>query len=271
MRFTFGNRGNVVVIVAVGIVAAGGIGYAAIPGADGQIKACYANTNGLLLGIPHSKGDLRVVDEGEACRSYETTLKWNQKGIKGDTGATGAAGSLGPVGPVGADGLDGATGPAGPPGQMGPAGPAGPVGPEGAAGDVGPEGPQGPEGPKGATGANGPAGPAGPPGPAGPAGTVSGYEQVSKVFVFTGPTHQDLGVSGSVICPTGTAVTGGGFYLWSEGTDGDNTWGHIETADEVINGASGSSSGWFVAIKEGPEANRVRLELTVYALCVALQ
>ena len=39
-----------VLIAAIGIVAAGGIGYTAIPGADGQIKGCYAKTNGILLG-----------------------------------------------------------------------------------------------------------------------------------------------------------------------------------------------------------------------------
>jgi hypothetical protein len=32
----------------------------------------YATTNGILLGIPHSKGDVRLVAVGEACRTYET-------------------------------------------------------------------------------------------------------------------------------------------------------------------------------------------------------
>ena len=62
MKLKFGSKTNVVTLAAIGIVAAGGIGYAAIPSADGQIKGCYARTNGLLLGIPHSKGDLRIVD-----------------------------------------------------------------------------------------------------------------------------------------------------------------------------------------------------------------
>jgi hypothetical protein len=98
MRLKLNSRTNLVVLAAVGIVAAGGIGYAAIPGADGQIKACYATSNGLLLGIPHSKGDMRVIDEGETCRAYETTLRWNQKGVKGDAGPVGPAGPAGPAG-----------------------------------------------------------------------------------------------------------------------------------------------------------------------------
>ena len=140
MRLKFGSRTNVVVLAAIGIVAAGGIGYAAIPGADGQIKACYANTNSILLGIPHSKGDLRIVDEGEACRSYETTLKWNQKGVKGDTGLQGIQGIQGVPGEPGEDGADGADGATGPRGEQGVAGPGGPVGPKGDKGDPGTSG-----------------------------------------------------------------------------------------------------------------------------------
>ena len=132
-------RRSCVAIAAIGIVAAGGVGYAEIPGADGLIKACYAKTNGILLGVPHSKGDLRIVDEGEMCRGYETTVKWNQKGVKGDTGATGAIGPVGPTGPTG------------------PTGPGGPEGPVGPAGQDGTDGTQGPPG------ATGPAGPSSPP------------------------------------------------------------------------------------------------------------
>ena len=78
-----------------------------------------------------SRCDLRVVDSSETCRNYETTLKWNQQGVKGDTGATGATGETG------------ATGPQGPQGEQGPIGiqgPQGPVGPQGAAGPQGPAG-----------------------------------------------------------------------------------------------------------------------------------
>jgi hypothetical protein len=71
------------------VAALAGGAYAAIPGADGQIKGCYALTDGLLLGIPHAKGDTRIVDETESCRAYEKTLKWNQKGPTGPQGPAG--------------------------------------------------------------------------------------------------------------------------------------------------------------------------------------
>ena len=90
-----------------------GVAYAAIPGGDGQVKGCYAVSSGLLLGIPHSKGDTRIVDEAEACRSYEKFIKWSQIGPKGDTGPqgakgdTGAQGLQGPKGDTGAQGAPG--------------------------------------------------------------------------------------------------------------------------------------------------------------------
>lgn len=98
---------------------------AAIPGANGAIKGCYARTDALLLGIPHSKGDARIVDENEGCRSYETLLFWNQTGPRG------------PTGPQGAQGDTGAAGPQGPTGERGPQGPAGPTGATGATGPAG--------------------------------------------------------------------------------------------------------------------------------------
>ena len=88
MRLKFGSRTDVVVLAAIGIVAAGGIGYAAIPGSDGQIKGCYARTNGLTRD-PHSKGDLRIVDSGEGCRAYEAAIKWSQTGPAGPAGPAG--------------------------------------------------------------------------------------------------------------------------------------------------------------------------------------
>lgn len=88
------------VATATAVVTAttSGAAVAAIPAADGTIKGCYANVNSLLLGIPHSKGDARIVDENEGCRSYETTLKWNQTGPRGPAGPTGATGAAGAPG-----------------------------------------------------------------------------------------------------------------------------------------------------------------------------
>jgi hypothetical protein len=116
------------VAAAVATVGATAVATGAIPAADGTIKACYATTNGVLLGIPHWKGDTRIVDSDESCRSYERALAWNQRGPKGDVGPAGPQGPKGDVGPQGPKGDTGATGPSGPQGPPGPQGPAGPAG-----------------------------------------------------------------------------------------------------------------------------------------------
>jgi hypothetical protein len=87
----------------------------AIPGGDGAIKGCYAKSSGVTGGL-HSRGDLRVVDEGEACRSYEIPLTWAQRGPQGPQGSAGPAGPQGPEGPRGDQGEQGE---AGPPGDSG--------------------------------------------------------------------------------------------------------------------------------------------------------
>jgi len=161
MRNKLARNGNILALTLLGVLVTVGIGWAAIPGTDGQIKACYATTNGLLLGIPHSKGDTRIVDSGEACRSYEKTIAWNQQGPQGD---------VGPVGPKGETGAAGAQGPKG---------------------ETGPAGATGPGGPKGDPGAQGASGPQGPAGPAGPAG-------VSDAYYVQGGPGQQFGIKGGV-------------------------------------------------------------------------
>lgn len=110
------------IAVAGGLLAAGGLAYAAIPGPDGVIRGCYV-TNTPILGP--AKGTVRVVDTGEACRSNETAIGWSQ---------TGPRGLPGPAGPQGSPGSPGSPGPAGPTGPAGPAGPQGEQGPAGADG-----------------------------------------------------------------------------------------------------------------------------------------
>lgn len=107
-------------LVALGVLALAlfGVSYAAIPGSDGVVNGCYAKTDGLLLG--HSKGDLRVVDSGESCRSYEIALSWNQQGLKGAPGPQGLKGDPGLQGPKGDPGLPGLKGDMGDPGPQGP-------------------------------------------------------------------------------------------------------------------------------------------------------
>lgn len=51
-------------------VGLGGIAFAAIPGSEGEIDACYEK----------SDGQLRVVDPSEVCRDDEKALTWNQQG-----------------------------------------------------------------------------------------------------------------------------------------------------------------------------------------------
>jgi hypothetical protein len=78
-------RSHVIGYVAI-FIAFGGVAYAAIPSASGEFTGCYATTNGLVLNIPHSKGDLRLVEPNEACRSYERRVTWNQEGPPGEPG-----------------------------------------------------------------------------------------------------------------------------------------------------------------------------------------
>ncbi len=148
---------------------------AAIPGAGGQINGCYT-TGGL------QKGNVRIVDEGVACRNGETAISWNQKGKQGDagpagaTGLAGVAGAKGDAGEKGEAGVAGAPGATGAPGTPGAKGDAGPAGRDGVNGEDGRDGAKGdngvagPAGPKGDTGAVGPAGPQGVAGPAGAPG-----------------------------------------------------------------------------------------------------
>jgi hypothetical protein len=68
---------------------------ASIPDPAGVIHGCY-KTN---------KGDLRVIDPSsqdkdlKSCKNDETSLYWNQTGLKGATGPQGPIGLPGPAGP----------------------------------------------------------------------------------------------------------------------------------------------------------------------------
>ena len=71
---------------------AGGIAWAAVPAAEGQINGCYQK----------NEGQLRVIDPGaDACQPSEIPIAWSQAGgpgLPGDSGVPGRAGQ---------DGLDG--------------------------------------------------------------------------------------------------------------------------------------------------------------------
>jgi hypothetical protein len=89
MRF---RRRAVLVAVAAILVLAGGIAYAAIPGANGTITGCYK-----------ANGSLRVIDAeaGQTCTSSEQQLTWNQTGPQGPEGPQGPTGPPGPSGALG--------------------------------------------------------------------------------------------------------------------------------------------------------------------------
>ena len=138
--------------VAASTVTAVALGGAALAAASGEatvIHGCVSQANGVL----------RVVSDGAACRTNETTIAWNQEGPTGSQGPQGETGPQGPQGETGLTGATGAIGPQGPQGETGPQGPAGATGATGARGPQGETGPQGPQGVPGAQGATGPAGP----------------------------------------------------------------------------------------------------------------
>ena len=89
-------------IVGIGTLGAAGIAVAGIPGQDGIISGCYNNTNGGLRLIDRSSGD--------ACKTGETAIQWNEAGPQGPSGP---AGPVGPQGPAGPQGLPGPAGPEG--------------------------------------------------------------------------------------------------------------------------------------------------------------
>src|SRR5690349_23719555 len=101
---------------------------AAIPSPSGTIYACYQKDNSPIPGAPYYKGDVRIRDQAEACKSIEIRISWNSVGQTGATGPAGATGAVGPTGATGAkgatgaNGLNGATGAAGANGATGAAG-----------------------------------------------------------------------------------------------------------------------------------------------------
>jgi len=116
-------RGSIPALAAVGVMAAVGVGYAAIPGSDGKISGCYG-----------SSGQLRVIDAdaGAKCAKSETALRFSQTGPKGDACLPTTPACVGPRGGDGTDGKDGqsctATNPDGSLAQPACRGPQGPAG-----------------------------------------------------------------------------------------------------------------------------------------------
>jgi hypothetical protein len=120
MKITGTHKRTLPAVALAMTMAAVGVAYAAIPGADGVIHSCYnASSN--------PSGQLRVIDAaaGAKCAKNEKALDFNQRGPKGDKGdkgdpclATNPA-CVGPQGPAGADGADGQDGAPGADGAKG--------------------------------------------------------------------------------------------------------------------------------------------------------
>ena len=121
-RASRGGRLLLALVLGTAIFGIATAVQASIPDPSGVIHGCYMKSGGALSVI-----DASVT----TCKSGQTALDWNQRGV---TGPTGAQGPVGAKGATGQAGPKGATGPAGPPG------PAGPSGPKGAKGATGPAG-----------------------------------------------------------------------------------------------------------------------------------
>ena len=150
-----------------GSALVGGVAWATIPDSGGVIHTCYSQ----------STGTWRPIDYPTArCKSGETQLDFNQRGVQGNPG------------------------------------PQGPPGPKGDKGDQGDQGLQGLQGPKGDKGDKGDTGDTGPVGPQGPSG-ISNYQTAQSppatvaLFDFK---------SADATCPSGTKPIGGGAAIGSD-------------------------------------------------------
>lgn len=182
-----------VVAAALGSLA-GGVAWGTI-GDGGNVQACYSKLGGFL----------RVIDpaKGEACNSkLETSISWNQHGVKGDPGPAGPAGPAGPQGPAGLQGPQGNDGTKAADGAQGPSGDPGSPGADGAKGDTGPAGAQGPKGDPG------PQGPKGDPGTAGltyrEPWSLNGTYNAGDIVTLDGSSYVATAHAGLGHAPPGT-------------------------------------------------------------------
>jgi hypothetical protein len=116
MKDRFTSKGSILALALLGAMAAVGVGYAAIPSANGVIHSCYnASSN--------PSGQLRVIDSdaGAKCAKNEKALDFNQQGPKGDKGDKGDACLATDPACVGPQGEKGDKGDPGAPGAPGPA------------------------------------------------------------------------------------------------------------------------------------------------------
>lgn len=202
-------------------IAAGAIaGTAGIAIATTVVTNAYTDSAGVYHGcVGSASGLLRVVTPGDACRTNEVAIDWNQTGPQGPQGIQGPKGDKGDTGATGAQGLQGLQGPKGDQGDTGATGPQGPPGPKG---DTGAQGPQGVQGP---VGAQGPVGPQGPP------GSVGALVRHEGNAVDLGPLGS--GFSEARCAANEHAVSGGG---WVVGGSLSDSWMSLDGRGWIVKG-----------------------------------
>jgi collagen triple helix repeat protein len=269
------TRAVVVGVSTVVLATTGAAAFAvASRDADQVVRACYRSDTGAVRIV--SIGGEKVA---KGCTAKEVAVRWNQEGVAGEAGAAGAVGATGDTGAVGPAGNTGPAGPQGEPGAQGPqgeqgvpglpgeqggTGATGEQGPQGEQGGQGARGLQGPQGQRGEPGEQGDQGPHGEQGPQGEPGEqgepgVSDYQQVYSQFVVdAGRTY-----FGTVDCPSGTHVLGGGFKATE--LDGDDVTDSGVTATE--NFPKDGQSGWVVRVANDADGS---VRVTIYALCAVV-
>ncbi len=205
-------------------VAAATLSLLCLPG----IARAQSAPSVLFACINPGNGVVRVVAEGEACRSNETRLQWNvvgeqgpqgPRGEQGPQGVTGATGDRGATGATGAKGETGAPGQNGGKGDTGAPGEKGDKGETGAPGEKGDKGDKGDRGETGAVGATGATGDKGEPGAPGRDG-APGEPGATGLTGFVTTLGYDVQVTSANLPSVTTALPLLSMALASCATDG---------------------------------------------------
>jgi hypothetical protein len=103
------GRGRIALVLIAALAVSGVAVASSSQGSAETVRACASKKTGAL----------RLLRARQRCRSAETPVSWNARGLRGPAGARGAAGpagAAGAAGPQGAPGAPGATGAQGPAG-----------------------------------------------------------------------------------------------------------------------------------------------------------
>lgn len=218
-------------------------------------QTCYSKTTitaSLPNGVTDGDYQLRIRRKQADNARYDLTI--GAVGPEGPAGADGLMGIQGLTGETGGSGIDGMAGAQGDTGLQGIAGTQGPAGP------IGPTGVQGSQGAAGEQGLAGSQGPQGEPGVQGNSG-LAGIEIVSNNWSKQVGGNSSNFVDGTVLCPVGKTVIGGGAQA------GGNYYS-LSTTFPLDGGASGPD-GWTASTSLFINKTTVNkfIDITVYAIC----